>query len=336
MLLTAKGPLHLGMTHSRLLISFSLLLVLFFLLQANWGRGQGEVLVTSPLPTNSPAANRTKTLQGDVLETSPLHDAKPQLFHERRRNIRSANIQEFLTTKDIKNWPWWKRQSIIHWQGGTCGTRSWECGVEWLGGFLPGSAICAYGQIPSECTALPNWLSEEEYQKRLDTTVHTTSSTSTIILVTYPKMDNTIHSDEIQWPRPSHLSDLAKYCLKNLFFEVLNFSYEQTIEWKTDETVEIEVYRATPDGLEPTKSVIKIRGFSSGVDMMAKPGICSIPGGRGPYCYLVTQLVNDQIYTQRMCSLTGKFTCINCIKMINNLTCAIFQYTPSYVNSSIV
>ncbi|XP_038270590.1 uncharacterized protein LOC119860659 [Dermochelys coriacea] len=336
MLLSAKRPLHLGMI-PRLIISISLLLMLLFHLDSR-RKGQGEVLVTSPLSTDRPTAplnfaRRIKAFQSDVLVTSPLYNAKPRLFQERRRNTRSAEttkIQGFLTTKDIENWPWWQRRSIVHWQGGSCGMYSWECGVKWWGGFIPGAGICAYGQIPAECTALPNWLPDDEYQKRLTATNITPTIPSTFATtpVSYPNTDDTVYSNETYWPRPSHLSDVLKFCSENLFFKVHNSSYERTIEWKTNGSVEIEIYDITTD--EPRESEIAISGFYSEVDMMVVPGVCKLLDERGPHCYLVTQLVNNQTYTQRVCSVTGNFTCTEMIPVTNNLTCTILQYTPSY------
>ncbi|CAM4567834.1 unnamed protein product, partial [Caretta caretta] len=88
-------------------------------------KGQSEVLVTSPLSADeiivsSAFAKETRALQGDVI--SPLYDTGPRLFQERRkrnsRSIEPAKAQEFLTTKDIKNGPWWKKRSIVGWPGG--------------------------------------------------------------------------------------------------------------------------------------------------------------------------------------------------------------------------
>ncbi|CAM4560613.1 unnamed protein product [Lepidochelys olivacea] len=88
-------------------------------------KGQSEVLVTSPLSADeiivsSAFAKETRALQGDVI--SPLYDTGPRLFQERRkrnsRSVEPAKAQEFLTTKDIKNGPWWKKRSIVGWPGG--------------------------------------------------------------------------------------------------------------------------------------------------------------------------------------------------------------------------
>ncbi|XP_044850503.1 uncharacterized protein LOC123353441 [Mauremys mutica] len=342
MLRTAKRLLRHKMALR--LISGLSLLVLLFLLDSR-RKGQGEVLVTFPLSTDKTTmhldfAEGPKSLQDDVLVTSPLYNAKPQLFQKRKRNTRTAEtpkVQEFLTTKDIKNWPWWRKRSIVHWQGGTCGSHAWGCGIDWVLGFIPQAAPCVFGQVPSGCTALPNWLPEDEYQKRLaatniNPTIPSTSATTPEI---YPNTDNTVYSTETQWPRPSHLSTLLKFCSEKLFFKVQNSSYERTIEWKINGLVEIEIYDITTN--EPQESEIEIHGFYDGVDMMAVPGICSMIDERGPYCYLVTQLVNNQTNTQRVCSATGKFTCTEIIPVTNNLTCTILQYTPSYainVNAS--
>ncbi|XP_034647843.1 uncharacterized protein LOC117888496 [Trachemys scripta elegans] len=345
MLRTAKRPLHLERI-LQLMISLFLLLALLCLLDSR-ERGQGEVLVTSPLSTDrstTPLNSFTgiTPVQGEVLVTSPLHYGESQLLLKRkRRNTRSAEttkVQKFLTTKDNKNWPWWKKRSIVYWQGGNCGDRSWECGVQWWGGFFPGSGLCAYGQVPSGCTALPNWLSDDEYQKRLATT-KTTPTTSPLTLatttVTYPDTNSTIHSNETHWPRLSHLSDLLKFCSEKLFFKVQDNVYEQTIEWKTNGSVEIKVHDITTS--EPQELITAIDGFYSEVDMMVVPGICTVLNKKGPYCYLVTQLVNNQTNTQRVCSATGNFTCIEIIPVTNNVTCTLLQYTPSYtinVNAS--
>ncbi|XP_053891411.1 uncharacterized protein LOC128840900 [Malaclemys terrapin pileata] len=77
---------------------------------------------------------------------------------------------------------------------------------------------------------------------------------------------------------------------------------QRTIEWKTNGSVE----------------------------MMSVPGTCTVLNERGPYCHLVTQLVNNQTNTQRVCSATGNFTCIEIIPVTNNVTCTLLQYPSSY------
>ncbi|XP_065421531.1 uncharacterized protein LOC135975259 isoform X2 [Chrysemys picta bellii] len=167
-------------------------------------------------------------------------------------------------------------------------------------------------------------------KKCLATTKTTPTSplTAATTTVTYPDTNNSVYSNETHWPRLSHLSDLLKFCSEKLFFKVQDNVYERTIEWKTNGSVEIEIHDITTS--EPQELIIAIDGFYSEVDMMAVPGICTVLNERGPYCYLVTQLVNNQTNTQRVCSATGNFTCIEIIPVTNNVTYTLLQYTPSY------
>lgn len=64
---------------------------------------------------------------------------------------------------------------------------------------------------------------------------------------------------------------------------------------------------------------------------MAIPGVCNTSTGKGPFCYLVTQLKGGQIYTQRLCSTSRNFNCIHTIPVTIDVTCTLLQYAPPYV-----
>lgn len=179
-----------------------------------WMSGKVNAPVTPiPITSLSPPLRKTKPI---LYKTKPTPPTKPCPAPVKKRIARSAEVRKGitpLTMKDIENWPWYKRRNIVHWQGGTCGIYSWECGTEWLAGFIPQAAHCTKGQVPYPCQTIPYLLSEPNPS-------FSTAPTRQIVPTLHPRphQEHNMTFDDFTWPRPSSISNLFSYCSTKLIF----------------------------------------------------------------------------------------------------------------------
>ncbi|XP_039359547.1 uncharacterized protein LOC120384636 [Mauremys reevesii] len=312
---------------------FLLLLNLHDTLMFFWMSGKVNAPVTPiPITSLSPPLRKTKPI---LYKTKPTPPTKPCPAPVKKRLARSAEVRKRitpLTMKDIENWPWYKRRNIVHWQGGTCGIYSWECGTEWLAGFIPQAAHCTKGQVPYPCQTIPYLLSEPNPS-------FSTAPTRQIVPTLHPRphQENNMTFDDFTWPRPSSISNLFSYCSTKLIFFAQGHLYQRVMEWEPLGTVRVHsinvsVYYNTT----PTKTVSFMQQWGKDTDAMLFPGLCQTLNTQGTFCFLITQVTVDAVTTHRRCSMQTNFLCKETFPLTENITCTLVQFTPTHtVNETI-